>query len=163
MFSLLKRIQTFLPICLVLLALPITAQASGSWVWTSETQPWNLLPFFVIGALMAAPMIFFGVSGYQKKGRGFGVFYLGTLAIFLLPYLLRYVGGSYQISAVGDHYIVDIFFLIAVVVVMAVQYPLLKQEGVQTKRLLSGVLLANLVCVGGVALIERLACPGFWV
>ena len=158
-----KKVERCLLFSLLAFALPVTAQASGSWVWTSEARPWNLLPFLVIGALIAAPLVFYKVSGYQRQGRSLGVLWLGVMAAFLLPYLLRYLGGSYQISAVSEHYIVDVFFLIAVVVVMAIQYPLLKKGEGPAKRLLAGVLLANLVCVGGAALIERLACPGFWV
>ena len=160
-----RRLQTATVAALLLCAFPLCAQATGnSWTWTTDGRPFSFLPAFALGALALETLLLLTIAPGQKKTKVFGVLCLGNLVTFLLPYLLRYLGEVYVITSPSDHYVVGVLFLVVLLLgELTVEYNLLNRDGTPKRRLLVGLLVANAVSTAGIALLERLAFPGYWI
>ncbi len=145
------------------------AFANSSWVWISETRPYDLLPFVAAATLAvetAAYNIFLKVGNWHKVF--FGVL-TGNLISFAVPYLgysnttpyydmpLGYIlerGPFYTVGAA--------FLLLTVAVEVPFMYFYLKKHTNDKKLLIAVAILINVVTTVLVAITERLFCHGHW-
>ena len=154
-----KKDNLLSTVCLVgILALcfPLVARADSSWVWITETRPYDVLPFVVVGTLLIETLSIWLIPHTRRLSKVFWVVCLGNGLSYAAPYFFQLFNPVYSFQkALNTHfYNVSISFLIVTLVIEGPDQP---------KKLLWAVILSNVVTTVGVALTERLLCRGFWV
>ena len=151
-------------------ALP--ALANSSWIWISETRPYDVLPWVAAGTILMelAALRFFGKA--KITPRGVAAVILANLLSFAAPYILYYLsmvsdiagGMMYEYLDYLDYfpsYIVGSgFALVTILVELPVVYAAFHRSAVNGRRLFCAVVLANLLSTAFVAVTERLLCRG---
>lgn len=148
----------------------LTAFANSSWVWISETRPYDVLPFVAAATLIietAALNLSLKINNWSRTFVGV---LIGNLISFAVPYIgysntTPYSGylSLTEILNRGPFYTVGAAFLIVTVAVeLPFMYFWLKKDVKNKKLLIFVTVLANIVTTGMVALCERLLCEGHY-
>ena len=149
---------------------PMLASANSSWVWISETRPYDILPFVIIGTLLIETV---AVNLVGKVGNWYKTFFavlVGNIISFIAPYIgysnSLYGQIGYTLSQIidrGPYYTVGAaFLLLTLIVELPIVYFLLKKDADNKKKLALCIVLANIVTTVLVALVERTLCYGRW-
>ena len=149
---------------------PVLASANSSWVWISETRPYDILPFVVVGTLLIETVAvnLMGKIGNWHKTL-FAIF-IGNIISFIAPYI-GYSNSLYgqmgytlsQIISRGPYYTVGaVFLLLTIIIELPMVYLLLKKDADNKKKLAVCIVAANVITTAFVALIERILCYGHW-
>ena len=149
---------------------PMLASANSSWVWISETRPYDILPFVIIGTLLIETV---AVNLVNKVGNWYKTFFavlVGNIISFIAPYIgysnSLYGQMGYTLSQIidrGPYYTVGTaFLLLTLIVELPIVYFLLKKDADNKKKLALCIVLANIVTTVLVALVERTLCYGRW-
>lgn len=164
-----KTISSTAITTMLIFAFSLTAFANSSWVWISETRPYDVLPFVAAATLLietAALNLFLEIGNWHKVFSGV---LIGNLISFAVPYIGYSNTPPYydmplsHILERGPFYTVGAAFLIITVAVeLPFMYLWLKKD-VQNKKLMVLVtVVANIVTTAMVALVERVLCEGHW-
>lgn len=154
----------------LLSAFSLTAFANSSWVWISETRPYDVLPFVAAATLIIETAVLNLSLKLNNWSRTFVGVLIGNLISFAVPYIGYSNTTPYsdylslpEILNRGPFYTVGAAFLIVTVAVeLPFMYFWLKKD-VKNKNLLVLVtLLANVATTVMVALCERLLCEGHY-
>lgn len=156
--------------CLCAAGLSSAVFADSSWVWISETRPYDVLPWAAVATLLVETAMLWLLCKLNHPFKVFCVVALGNLLSFALPYVLYYVNRIpwytfFEMLEHGPYYIVGFVFLaMTLLVEMPVVYELLKNDcaDVPKTRLLYTVIAANAITTAMVAIIERTFCRGHW-
>ena len=151
-------------------AFPMLASANSSWVWISETRPYDILPFVIIGTLLIETV---AVNLMGKVGNWYKTFFavlVGNIISFVVPYIgysnSLYGQMGYTLSQIidrGPYYTVGAaFLLLTLIIELPVVYFLLKKDADNKKKLALCIVLANIVTTVLVAVVERTLCYGRW-
>lgn len=165
-----KLITNTVTTSMLIFIFSLTAFANSSWVWISETRPYDVLPFVAIATLIIETA---ALNGFLKIGNWHRVFtgvLIGNLISFAVPYIGYSNTTPYadylslpEILNRGPFYTVGTAFLI---MTLAVELPFMYfwlKKDVKNKRLLVLVtVLANVVTTAMVALVEKLFCEGYY-
>ncbi|MBR2417106.1 MAG: hypothetical protein IKB12_00605 [Clostridia bacterium] len=154
---------------LLILAFSFTAFANSSWVWISETRPYDVLPFVAIATLIietAALNLILKTGNWHKVFSGV---LIGNLISFAVPYIGYSNTPPYYdmplsyILERGPFYTVGAAFLfLTVAVELPFIYFWLKKDVKNKKLLVLVTVVANVVTTAMVALVERLLCEGYY-
>lgn len=154
---------------LLILAFSLTAFANSSWVWISETRPYDVLPFVAIATLIIETA---ALNGFLKIGNWHRVFtgvLIGNLISFAVPYIGYSNTTPYYdmplsyILERGPFYTVGAAFLfLTVAVELPFIYFWLKKDVKNKKLLVLTTVMANIVTTVMVAVAERVLCEGRW-
>ncbi len=145
-----------------------TAFANSSWVWISETRPYDVLPFVAAVTLIIETAT---LNGFLKVGNWHKTFvgvFIGNLISFAVPYIgysnITPYAGYYTLGQIlnrGPFYTVGgAFLIITVLVELPFMYFWLKKNVTDKKKLILVTVVANVVTTVMVALCERLLCEG---
>ena len=146
----------------------VTAFANSSWRWISETRPYDVLPFVVVGTLLIEIL---GVCLLNKTKAFYKVCFfvsVGNILSFAAPYLfLRIIPDAiYTYEQMLEHtpfYTVGIaYLLVTLAVEVPTVYYALKKSVQNKKRLLLTVIGANVLTTVFTAIVERVFCAGTW-
>ena len=151
-------------------AFPMLASANSSWVWISETRPYDILPFVIIGTLLIETV---AVNLMGKVGNWYKTFFavlVGNIISFIAPYIgysnSLYGQMGYTLSQIidrGPYYTVGTaFLLLTLIIELPVVYFMLKKDADSKKKLVLCIVLANVVTTVLVAIVERTLCYGRW-
>lgn len=165
-----KLITNTVTTSMLIFIFSLTAFANSSWVWISETRPYDVLPFVAIATLIIETA---ALNGFLKIGNWHRVFtgvLIGNLISFAVPYIgysnTTPYAGYYTLTQIlqrGPFYTVGAAFLFLTV---AVELPFIYfwlKKSVKNKKLLVLVtVVANVVTTAMVALVERLLCEGYY-
>ena len=149
---------------------PMLASANSSWVWISETRPYDILPFVIIGTLLIETV---AVNLVSKVGNWYKTFFavlVGNIISFIAPYIgysnSLYGQMGYTLSQIidrGPYYTVGTaFLLLTLIIELPVVYFMLKKDADSKKKLALCIVLANVVTTVLVAIVERTLCYGRW-
>ena len=153
------------------LVFPVFVSANSSWVWISETRPYDILPFVVIGTLLIETVSVNLVSRIGNWYKTFFVVFVGNIISFAVPYIgysntTPYADAGYTLSEIinrGPYYTVGAaFLLLTLIIELPVVYFLLKKDADNKKKLALCIVLANIVTTVLVAVVERTLCYGRW-
>lgn len=74
----------------VLLSLMFTlvASANSSWVWITETRPYDVLPFVIIITLIVETLAIDSIARIGKWTKTFFAVLVGNILSFLAPYMI---------------------------------------------------------------------------
>lgn len=165
-----KFVSTWAVAFLLLSAFGFSAFANSSWVWISETRPYDVFPFVVAGTLAietAAYNLFLKVGNWHKVF--FGVL-AGNLVSFVVPYMgyanTTPYAGVYTLKEIlnrGPFYTVGTaFLLLTVIIEVPFMCFYLRKDAKDKKLTVAVAVLVNVVTTVLVALTERLLCHGHW-
>ena len=168
-----KAYKTFTNTTITLLFMwcfTMTAFANSSWAWISETRPYDVLPFVIIGTLAietATVNIFLKIGNWHKVFVGV---LIGNLISFSVPYIgysnTTPYAGYYTLTQIlnrGPFYTVGgAFLLITILVELPFMYFWLKKDVTDKKKLIAVTVVANVVTTFAVAVIERVFCQGYY-
>ena len=155
---------------IIMMAFFITASANSSWVWISETRPYDILPFVIVGTLLIETLAVNILSKIDNWYKTFFAVLVGNIISFIAPYIgysnSLYSQIGYTLSQIidrGPYYTVGVAFLILTIVIeLPIVYFMLKKSVESKKKLAVTIVLVNIVTTALVALIERLLCYGHW-
>ncbi len=159
--------KTVLP----LLALPFitVAYANSSWIWISETRPWDILPVVVLVTLVVEILAIRLFSGDKRTGRIALFVTLGNLLSFLVPYLFKWL--AYTMDGFGfDKYLnhfpsfitSTFYFALTLIVELPLVYCALVPKEKPSRKLMWTVIAANIVTTALTAVAEHTLCQGHW-
>lgn len=165
-----KLITNTVTTSMLIFIFSLTAFANSSWVWISETRPYDVLPFVAIATLIIETA---ALNGFLKIGNWHRVFtgvLIGNLISFAVPYIgysnTTPYAGYYTLTQIlqrGPFYTVGAAFLIVTVAVeLPFMYFWLKKSVKNKKLLVLVTVLANVVTTAMVAVVERVLCEGHW-
>ena len=151
-------------------AFPMFASANSSWVWISETRPYDILPFVIIGTLLIETVAVNLVGKVDNWYKTFFAVFVGNIISFVVPYIgysnSIYAEVGYTLSQIidrGPYYTVGTaFLLLTLIVELPIVYFLLKKDADNKKKLALCIVLANIVTTVLVAIVERTLCYGRW-
>jgi len=151
------------------LALSPTAFADSSWVWISETRPYDVLPWVAIATLVIETGMIWLICKFEKPFKIFCVVTLGNLLSFAAPYVAAYFTRAwYTFTQMMEHlpsYTVGFVFLaVTLLIELPVEYHLLKNDcpADSLRRFLYTIIAANVLTTVMVAVVERTICKGHW-
>lgn len=143
----------------------MTASANSSWVWISESRPYDILPWVIVITLAIETVCINYFPKVHKLPKTFCFVAAANIASFALPYLFKYL--SWERNGFGfekylDHapsYIVGLLYgVITVAVELPVVYQALKKETPDKKKLMGTIIAVNIVTTVIVACFERMFC-----
>ena len=152
------------------LIFPVVASANSSWAWISETRPYDILPFVVIGTLLIETVSVNLVSKIGNWYKTFFAVFVGNIISFIAPYIgysnSLYGQMGYTLSQIidrGPYYTVGTaFLLLTLIIELPVVYFLLKKDAEDKRKLALCIILSNIVTTALVAVVERTLCYGHW-
>ena len=166
-----KTISVSALMALLLAVFTFNVSANSSWVWISETRPYDILPFVIIVTLLIET---FAVNIGAKIDNWYKTFFavlVGNIISFVVPYIgysntTPYADAGYTLSEIinrGPYYTVGTaFLLLTLIIELPVVYFLLKKDADNKKKLAVCIVAANVITTAFVALIERILCYGHW-
>ena len=155
---------------IIMMAFSVTVSANSSWVWISETRPYDILPFVIVGTLLIETLAVNILSKIDNWYKTFFAVFVGNIISFIAPYIgysnSLYSQIGYTLSQIidrGPYYTVGTaFLLLTLIIELPVVYFLLKKEADNKKKLAVTIVLANIVTTALVAVVERTLCYGRW-
>ena len=157
----------------VLLLFPLlfvtVAYANSSWVWISETRPWDILPVVVVVTLAVEILAIRLFSGNKQTGRIALFVTLGNLLSFIAPYLIKWL--AYTMDGFGfdkylNHFpsfITGTFYWgLTLIVELPLVYCALNSKGESNRKLMWTVIAANIATTALTAIAEHTLCRGHW-
>lgn len=149
----------------------VSALANSSWVWISETRPYDILPFVIIGTLAIECLAIHSATDRSNIYKTFVAVTFGNLASFLFPYLMYsnttpYADAGYSLKQIlnrGPYYTVSAAFLILTVIIeLPTVYFFLRKNSPSRKKLAVVTVGVNILTTFLVAVLERILCYGRW-
>lgn len=157
----------------------ITASANSSWYWISSRRPLDLLPIVIVVTLLIEIFAVNCKAEVKEIKRVVLVVSIANLVSFLIPYiwlgidpynvyslLTKEEGLFYAINYSVEHgpvFTVSVFFLILTLLVETpIVYLYFKNRVENKKKLISTIIVANIITTGLTFVIERIFCHGEW-
>ena len=164
------KYQKFVLFVLLLCMLPVTAFANSSWVWLSETRPYDVLPFVALLTIAMETAAIWLALERQHLAKIAVVVVIANLLSFATPYLLMYWEmkiedlKSFTWLMTRGHYFTvgTAFLLMTLLVEVPVVFLTLRKHAVKKGRFLLTAIGANVVTTLITAAAERIFCYGQW-
>lgn len=164
-----NKLMSFTLAFIMCFGFSVTAFANSSWVWISESRPYDVLPFVIVFTLVAETFAIAYFGKIESKSTVFVPVLIGNVLSYAMPYIAysnSLYGEYYGLKHALDHspyYTVGIYFLIMTVAAeLPVVYFSLRKKTNDKKALAVTVMAINVVTTVAVALTERLICRGQW-
>ena len=165
-----KRFATLVFLAIFLCAFSITAYANSSWRWISDSRPYDILPFVIIGTLMIETIAINYIAAIHKGVKVFCIVTIGNLLSYIAPYgLLKAISSwesLYSFSQTLEHLPVYnigfIYLFLTIAIELPFNYLLLKRHTKKKKVLLYTIIITNAATTALVSMVERIICPGQW-
>lgn len=167
-----KKNNTVMSVILALImsfGFSISAFANSSWVWITESRPYDVLPFVIVFTLVVETYAIAYFSKIESKSRVFVPVLIGNLLSYAMPYIVEsqsmygeYYGLKHSIDH-GPFYTVGVaFFIMTLVAELPVVYLSLRKKAENKRVLAISIVIVNILTTVAVALVERLLCRGQW-
>ncbi len=148
---------------------PIITYADSSWVWISETRPYDILPWTAILTIAIETLSINYFPRVHKLPKTFCMVTLANLLSFASPYLINlfwYDSSGFAFSKYLEHwpsYTVGLVYgCMTVAVELPVVYAALQKNAGSKRSLLLTIICSNAVTTCMTAGIERFFCRGSW-
>ncbi|MBQ8028129.1 MAG: hypothetical protein IJ262_01835 [Clostridia bacterium] len=153
-------------------AFSVSASANSSWVWITQTRPYDVLPFVIVGTLVAETLLIDRAGKIEKAFKTFFFVLVGNILSFITPYIIYdnfsepYSSAGYSLSEIlarGPYYTVGTAFLfLTLIIEMPFVYFFLRKDSENRKKLMAAIAAANILTTLLTALTERILCQGRW-
>ena len=141
-----------------------TVYANSSWHWVSQTRPYDVLPIAIIVTLLVEIVGTIRFAGTNKI-KSILVILIGNLASFLTPYLFAlnsWYGFENTLNHTPFYNISTGYFIMTLMVEFPIIYFGLHNNCTTRKKLMSVIVLTNLITTAFTCLLERILCYGVW-
>lgn len=161
--------MTFTLSLIICFGFTVTAFANSSWVWITESRPYDVLPFVIVFTLVAETYTIAYFSKIESKSKVFVPVLIGNALSYAMPYIAysnSLYGEVYGLKHALDHspyYTVGVYFLVMTIVAeLPVVYLALRKKAENKKTLAICIVAINALTTLALALIERFICRGQW-
>lgn len=161
-----NKIITVILCIFVFILSTVSVFADSSWIWISETRPYDLFPIVIILTLIVEIIAINYWAEVHMLLKTCIVVTLANLASFLIPYWITvYIDGVHQYpDTLNDYHSIVIgpylilTFMLEVPIIM-----LLLKKNADKKKLFIVTLVANVLTTLMVYAIEKIFCEGYYV
>lgn len=161
---------SFLLAMILSVGFSVTALANSSWVWITQSRPYDVLPFVIVFTLVAETYVIKNFCDIENTLRVFIPVFIGNIISYAMPYAVdAYLVSSERIYSLehfweyGHFYTVGmVFIFITLAVEIPTVYFFLRKKVEDKKNLLKVIGIINIITTVAVALIERVICRGRW-
>lgn len=148
-----------------LIGMPVSA--NSSWVWISQTRPYDVLPWVALVTIIIETICLKRVLKEQRWKKVLVVTLVANLLSFAAPYVLYsfdpvFVWSGRNWRDVHLYTVGAIYLLMTIVVEMPVVYGCLKKSAKDRKYLIGVIVGSNVVTTLITAVAERILCWGKW-
>lgn len=167
-----KKYKMFSSLIIVLLILQIfnvVVFANSSWVWISETRPYDILPWVAICTLGIETISLVFIAKIKKGFKVFSFVAIANIISFATPYLINFIlysNSMFTYEKYLEHwpsYTVGVLFCgTTVLIELPIVYLSLRKEVAYSKQFLLTIVGSNIVTTLLVAIVERFFCVGNW-
>ena len=166
-----KPIVCLFTLMIALLLTRVAAYANSSWVWVSETRPYDLFPLVVGGTVLTETLAINGIPKIKKPLQVFIIVLFANLLSFAAAYLLLCLESAIGYSLYpavdalerGPYYLICVvYFAMTLAAELPVAYFSLRKYAQNKRQLLLTIILSNVLTTVLVAVIERMICYGRW-
>lgn len=144
-----------------------TAFADSSWIWISETRPFDVLPFVAAGTVFIEIMMIYWLGKVRKKVLVTGVVIVSNLISFIVPYLLKMINdvhpGAEALESMPFYTVGLLYLLLTLVIEVPISYIIMDKYVKDRRQLFIVLVVANIVTTVIVALFEHILCKGYWI
>lgn len=148
----------------------VTALANSSWVWISESRPYDVLPIVAVITLVAETYAIAFFGKIESKSTVFLPVLIGNILSFITPYLFYSqttpYAGAFSLGYIlerGPFYTVGTHFLVMTLIAeLPVVFLCLRKKAENSKALAIGIVAVNILTTLLTAFAERLLCQGHW-
>lgn len=149
----------------VLIGMPVSA--NSSWVWISQTRPYDVLPWVALVTIIIETICLKRVLREERWKKVFAVTLVANLLSFAAPYVLYsfdpvFVWSGRDWSGVHLYTVGAVYLLITIAVEMPVVYGCLKKTAQNRKYLMGIIVGSNVATTIITAVAERILCWGKW-
>ena len=163
-------VVSFLLAMLMSVGFSVTAFGNSSWVWITESRPYDVLPFVIVFTLVAETYAIKALAGVKNTAEAFIPVLIGNILSYAVPYIgysqTTPYAGAFSLGYIlerGPFYTVGTAFLITTLVVeIPVVYFFLKKKAEDKRNLILTAVGANVFTTVVVAVVERVICRGRW-
>ena len=160
-------IRCLLVTSVMLLYLSESVYADSSWVWISETRPYNVLQYVVILTLTIEIVMINYMAKVDRLGKTSLVVTIANLCSFLLPYWATvYIDGVHTYpDTLNDYHSIVIgpYLLLTLMIEIPIVMALLGRDVKDKKKLLLITLGANVLTTIMVYGVEKIFCEGYYI
>lgn len=150
----------------VCLLLGARVYANSSWVWISETRPFDVLPWVAAATILIEAAAVRWIAKVPRWRKILPSVILANLLSFAAPYVLTLFNPVHTFSQAIEHeplYTVGAAYLVLTLAIeLPACYHMIGTEPSNRKRLLWTLTGANAVTTVMTAAVERLLCHGRW-
>ena len=150
----------------VYLLLGVRVYANSSWVWISETRPFDVLPWVAAATILIEAAAVRWIAKVPSWRKILPCIVLANLLSFAAPYVFTLFNPVHTFSQAIEHeplYTVGAAYLVLTLVIeLPACYHMIGTEPSNRKRLLWTLAGANTVTTVMTAAVERLLCYGRW-
>lgn len=166
-----SRRTTLFAVFLLLLTIPQTVSANSSWIWISETRPYDVLPVVAIATILIEAGMIKHFARLESLFRTVIYVVVANLISFICPYIVNYcnlvdVKGYQSVSDMFEHWPVytvgGCFLLMTIAVELPIVYFGLRERVEDRRKLKKIIVIANVLTTVMVAVVERIFCQGHW-
>lgn len=163
-----KRRTTVFCAAILICMLPMTASANSSWIWISETRPYDVMPFVAVITIAIETAAIWFVLGKKHLVKIALVVAIANLLSFAAPYLIDYLGEMriWSMKELMDKfpsYTVRAAYLwVTLLVELPLVFMMLHKHASNKRRFLLFSVGANVATTIITAAAERIFCYGQW-
>ncbi len=164
-----KLISTYIISLFYLMIFNFNVFANSSWVWISETRPFDILPWVALGTLVIETICLFVFAKIKNIFKIFTFVSIANVISFVTPYLVNlilYANSMFTFEKYLEHwpsYTVGVLFCIATILIeLPIVYIFLSKDAISRKRFFITFVVSNVITTVLVAVIERIFCVGRW-
>lgn len=152
------------------MVIPAAASANSSWIWLSETRPFDVLPIVALITIFVETLILWLALGRSQLRKISVVVAAANLLSFAAPYLVIY-GEIFSMRVYpfwttlerGPYYTIGgVYLFMTLAIELPVTYGALRKQITQPKAFGITAILVNVVTTLITAAVERLCCYGHW-
>ena len=154
---------------IITLAVSKTVFANSSWMWLTDTRPFDVLPPVAMATIVVEVLAIWLISDTGRLLKTTAVVAAANAFSFLFPFFILLVtdpwyGTFQQKLDAGPTYILNgIFLLLTITMELPVVYCLLRNDAKSRKKLIVTIIAANAATTIMVAFAEHLMMTGYYV
>ena len=157
---------TIATIVSTILILTTPVFADSSWVWISETRPYDVLPYVIVLTLAIEILAINCLSGVNKKWKAMVVIALANLCSFMIPYLVAVFVNDVHIypETLNDYHSIVIgpYLVLTLLVEVPLVMSLLNKDVESRYKLFWVTVGSNVITTMIVYIIEQVFCEGYY-
>ena len=145
----------------------VSTYANSSWVWLSETRPYDILPLVIVITLAIEVFSIYFFAKVKNISKTVFVVTISNIVSFIAPYGITYIVPSlvtfeYYMEHTPFYIVGFLYYLLTIIIEIPIVFFSLKKNTISWKKLIFTILVSNALTTVITAIIERTLCYGMW-